>query len=297
MSTSTSEGAKALSQPFTLPCGRTMPNRLVKAPMEEMMGSFGGGLPNEKLLKIYKHWSNGGWGIIITGNIAIDSSHLGTPFDITLPSTNLLKDDKTIQSFKSYAQTIKGGDAKSSPLAIVQLVHAGRQSMRGSKRFPWQPTLAPSSIPMSTSKGIVGKLIDYAIWNTPKEMSKEEIKQLIERFVEGSVLCHQAGFDGVELHASHGYQIAAFLSPRTNVRKDEYGGNARNRARLLLEIIDGVRQRVPKSFAVGVKLNSSDYVQGGLTEEDALMNVKWLAEHGGVDFVEISGGNYENPCE
>ena len=214
MSATTSEGAKALSQPFTLPCGRTMPNRLVKAPMEEMMGSFGGGLPNEKLLKIYKHWSNGGWGIIITGNIAIDSSHLGTPFDITLPSTNLLKDDKTIQSFKSYAQTIKGGDAKSSPLAIVQLVHAGRQSMRGSKRFPWQPTLAPSSIPMSTSKGIVGKLIDYAIWNTPKEMSKEEIKQLIERFVEGSVLCHQAGFDGVELHASHGYQIAAFLSPR-----------------------------------------------------------------------------------
>ena len=79
------------------------------------------------------------------------------------------------------------------------------------KRSLWQPALAPSSIPMSTSKGITGKLIDYALWNTPKEMTKQEVKQLIDRFVEGSVLSYQSGFDGVEIHASHGYQIAAFF--------------------------------------------------------------------------------------
>jgi 2,4-dienoyl-CoA reductase-like NADH-dependent reductase (Old Yellow Enzyme family) len=168
--------------------------------------------------------------------------------------------------------------------------------MRGSGRRPWKPALAPSAVAMtpSSSLGIVGKALDYALWGTPSAMTKKEIDHLILQFASAAELCSKTGFDGVELHASHGYQLAAFLSPKTNTRTDEYGKDGRGRARLLLEVVDAVRKKVPKDFIVGVKLNSSDYVQGGLTEEDALLNVQWLAENGGVDFVEISGGNYEN---
>lgn len=150
---------------------------------------------------------------------------------------------------------------------------------------------------MTTSTSIVGRAIDFLLWNTPKAMTKKQIAWLIDTFANAAMLCHKAGFDGVEIHASHGYQIAAFLSPRTNTRTDEYGGSSENRARLLLDVINAVRGRVPSDFVVGVKLNSSDYVEGGLTEDDALRNVEMLAESGRVDFVEISGGNYENPCE
>jgi 2,4-dienoyl-CoA reductase-like NADH-dependent reductase (Old Yellow Enzyme family) len=171
--------------------------------------------------------------------------------------------------------------------------------MRGSGRAPWKPALAPSAVPMtpSSSTGIIGKAVDYLLWGTPCEMTKQQIGHLIEQFAAAAELCSKTGFDGIELHASHGYQLAAFLSPKTNLRTDEYGGDGRGRARLLLETVDAVRKRVPKVFIVGVKLNSSDYVQGGLTEKDALLNVQWLAENGGVDFIEISGGNYENAGE
>jgi len=152
--------------------------------------------------------------------------------------------------------------------------------------------MAPSS-----STGLIGKAVDYLLWGTPAEMTKKQISHLIEQFAAAAELCSKTGFDGIELHASHGYQLAAFLSPKTNQRTDEYGRDGRARARLLLETVDAVRKRVPKDFIVGVKLNSSDYVQGGLTENDALLNVQWLAENGGADFVEISGGNYENAGE
>lgn len=278
-------------------------DRGLQAPMEEMMGHFGGSAPTERILRLYRHWAKSQWGIIITGNVCVDSTHLGLPFDMALPEPPFLKNEDLVKRFKAYAKVCKGIDGESStstgnkPLAIVQLVHAGRQSLRGSGRAPWKPSLAPSSIPMKTAKdlGVVGKPLDWLLWGVPSAMTVDQIHWLIQRFADASQLMAAAGFDGVELHASHGYQLAAFLSPRTNTRTDAYGGSSRNRARLLLEMVEAVRAKVPRDFAVGVKLNSSDYIQGGLTEEDALENVKWLAETGMCDFVEVSGGNYENP--
>jgi 2,4-dienoyl-CoA reductase-like NADH-dependent reductase (Old Yellow Enzyme family) len=238
----------------------------------------------------------------IAGNVAIDASHLGTPFDITLPEPPY-SSEKVLTSFHAYAKATKGSDSSPPvqvpPLVVVQLVHAGRQSMRGSGRAPWKPALAPSAVSMtpSSSLGFAGKVLDYILWGAPAAMTKEQISHLIEQFASAAELCSKAGFDGVELHASHGYQLAAFLSPRTNLRTDEYGQSGKGRARLLLEVVDAVRKRVPPDFIVGVKLNSCDYVQGGLTEDDALLNVQWLAESNSVDFVEISGGNYENAGE
>ncbi len=192
---------------------------------------------------------------------------------------------------KRYADACTGRDQPDvvnpakRPLAVVQLVHAGRQSMRGSGRKITEPALAPSAVPMSTMGGLgpIGKFIDHLMWGSVAAMTTDQVEQLRDRFVQAALICAEAGFDGVELHGSHGYQIAAFLSPRTNFRTDKYGGSAENRARLMLEIVDALRKQVKDDFIIGVKLNSSDYVQGGLTEEDALQNVKWLAETGDVD--------------
>ncbi|PWY98479.1 FMN-linked oxidoreductase [Testicularia cyperi] len=292
--------AELIAQPLRFAGGKVAPNRLSKAPLEETLAKAGGGPPNHAHFELYRAWARGGWGMIITGNVAIDPTHLGSPFDVVIPN-----EPKALAEFKhamkTYARAVTGRDQNlpesQRPLGVVQIVHAGRQSMRGSGRGLTAPSLAPSAVPMQSmgSLGPLGKLIDHAMWGPVSAMTLDQIEWLKNRFVTAAQIVAEAGFDGVEIHGSHGYQLAAFLSPRTNLRTDQYGGSAENRARLLMEIIDAVRQKVPHDFLVGVKLNSSDYVQGGLSEDDALQNVKWLAEHGGVDFVEISGGNYENP--
>ncbi|TKY87278.1 hypothetical protein EX895_003955 [Sporisorium graminicola] len=301
-STGKTSEAELIARPLEFKGGKVAPNRLAKAPLEETLARAGGGPPNFAHFELYRAWARGGWGLIITGNVAIDPTHLGTPWDVVIPN-----DEKHLEFFKTamkrYADACTGRDQpdlvdpKARPLAVVQLVHAGRQSMRGSGRGITAPSLAPSTVPMSTmgSFGPIGKAVDHLMWGPVAALTLEQVHQLRDRFVKAALICAEAGFDGVEIHGSHGYQIAAFLSPKTNLRTDAYGGSAENRARLLLEIVEGVRKQVSNDFLVGVKLNSSDYVQGGLTEDDALLNIKWLAETGSVDFVEISGGNYENP--
>lgn len=292
---SPSQGANLLASSVKLPCGRSVPNRLVKAPMAELQGPLGGGPLGDKELSIYREWAKGGWGMIITGNIAIDETHLGTPWDVSFKRSVSSHD---MQQFKKYASACKRAET-GGPLAVVQLVHAGRQSVRGSGRSVLAPALAPSAIPMATAKGAlpgpIATAFDWLVWGPVRTMTTAEVQELIKRFVDAALISQEVGFDGVELHGSHGYSLAAFLSPKTNQRTDRYGGSARNRFRIVEEIIRGIRGRVPEDFIVGIKLNSADYVLGGLTEDDALLNVEWLAEMGGCDFVEISGGNYENP--
>lgn len=297
-----SQNAQLLASPVELPCGRTVPNRLVKAAMVELQAPFGGGALGDHELNLYKDWAQGGYGMIMTGNIAVDESHLGTPWDVNIKRQ---VSSQQMEQFKKYARVCKDGKAPSSsdssarPLAVVQLVHAGRQSGRGFGRSPLKPALAPSSVPMATAKGALpGPLataFDWALWGPCQAMTTEQVREHVQRFVDSAELAYQAGFDGVELHGSHGYSLASFLSPKTNQRTDEYGGSARKRFRIIEEIISEIRQRVPRDFVIGIKLNSADYVHGGLTEDDALQNVQWLAEMGTCDFVEISGGNYENP--
>src|ERR1700722_12901854 len=105
----------------------------------------------------------------------------------------------------------------------------------------------------------------------------------------------RAGFDGVEVHAAHGYLISQFLSPLVNQRGDEWGGSLENRARLLLDVVRAIREAVSSSFAVAVKLNSADFQRGGFDAEDAARVIAML-EPLGVDLVELSGGSYESPA-
>ena len=104
----------------------------------------------------------------------------------------------------------------------------------------------------------------------------------------------EAGFDGVQIHSAHGYLLSEFLSPNANRRNDRYGGELRNRARVLLNVLKTVREAVGPEFPVAVKLNSADFQKGGFAFEDSLQVAQWL-EEGGIDLIEISGGTYEQP--
>ena len=294
-----SHDAATLAEPLELPCGAVMRNRLVKAPLEEMLSHVLGGPPTPELLRLYSTWAEGGWGMIITGNINVDERYLGLPFDVVCPPPEATeRRAHYAPKFAEFARAIKGGDSgKPGALAVAQLVHCGRQTMRGMGRLPWSKSQAPSALPLRPSEALggVGTVLDAAMFGTPQAMSVETVHEVVARFVSAAQFCARNGFDGVELHAAHGYLLSTFLSPEANQRTDAYGGDAVRRFRIVREIIEGVRAAVPASFIVGIKLNSGDYVRGGLTEEDALQNVAWLAEMRMVDFVEVSGGNYENP--
>ncbi|GAA5873899.1 hypothetical protein JCM8547_008635 [Rhodosporidiobolus lusitaniae] len=300
------EQIAVLATPAALPCGLVLPNRLVKAAMEEGLGTLDG-KPTELNEALYEVWRAGEWGMLITGNVQVDPRHLGSPVDSVVPSTSSSSDlsyslrDSTWASWARAAGASSPSSSSTSPrpILIMQLNHPGRQSLRlfHGRSFS-TPSLAPSSVPLSPSSNpYIGRILGKALWGIPKEMSREDIEEVVEGFVRGAKMVKESGWDGVQLHASHGYLLAQFMSPKVNLRNDEYGGSARKRLTLLSRIIDAIRAELPQKsgFCLGVKLNSSDYVKGGLTEQDALDNIKWIAEHGGVDFIEISGGSYESP--
>jgi 2,4-dienoyl-CoA reductase-like NADH-dependent reductase (Old Yellow Enzyme family) len=160
----------------------------------------------------------------------------------------------------------------------VQISHAGRQTNMFNKRHP----LAPSPV----------RLNKLGLFGTPKAMTDEDINEVVSGFVRTAFLSQKAGFTGVQIHSAHGYLLSQFLSPITNQRKDQYGGTLENRSRLLLQIVKEVRKKVGPSFPISVKLNSSDFQKGGLTEEESIEVVKSL-DKAGIDLLEISGGTYE----
>lgn len=131
------------------------------------------------------------------------------------------------------------------------------------------------------------------IFGTPREMTEQEIKETVGQFASTARLAAEAGFAGVELHAAHGYLLAQFLSAKTNQRSDEYGGSPAARAKIVVEVIQAVRAVVPRDFIVGIKLNSVDH-QSATTLADGLTQLKLITD-AGIDFLEVSGGTYEDP--
>ena len=166
-------------------------------------------------------------------------------------------------------------------LLIMQINHAGKQSPAVVNKTP----LAPSAVPLVGMDGFI---------NPPRELSADEINGLIQQFVQTAKIAEQAGFSGVQIHAAHGYLISQFLSPHHNRRQDQWGGSLENRMRFLLETYTAIRAAVGKDFLVGVKLNSADFQKGGFDESESVQVVQKLSEMG-IDFIEVSGGNYESP--
>jgi 2,4-dienoyl-CoA reductase-like NADH-dependent reductase (Old Yellow Enzyme family) len=126
-------------------------------------------------------------------------------------------------------------------------------------------------------------------------MTASDIEELQHRFVRTALLAEAAGFNGVQIHAAHGYLLSQFLSPITNKRQDQWGGSIENRARLLIAIVNAIRVAVSPQFAVAVKLNSADFQRGGFSPDEAKQVVGMLNTQR-VDLVELSGGSYEAPA-
>jgi len=259
--------------PLTLPNGTTLPNRLAKAAMEENMAACGH-LPGDNVFKLYKTWSSGGTGLLITGNVMVDHRAMTGPGGIALEA------DTPLAPFKEWT---KAGTQNGTRM-WMQINHPGRQvyAAMGGK------VLSPSNIALDMGK-------HSKLFAQPSPMSEDDIQDLIQRFAVTATRAVEAGFNGVQIHAAHGYLLSQFLSPLTNLRTDQWGGSLDNRARLLYEVVKAVKHALPSEAAVAVKLNSADFQRGGFDAEDALAVVNAL-EDLGVDLVELSGGSYESPA-
>lgn len=262
-----------LFDPLVLPSGSTLANRIAKAAMEENMADADHA-PSERLLRLYQAWAEGGAGLLISGNVMVDSRAM------TGPGGVVLEDDAQLARFERWARV---GRAKGAQFWL-QINHPGRQMQVNLG----QPTWAPSAVALE-----LGNLSKR--FATPLAMTEPMIAEVIRRFAHTAQLAERVGFNGVQIHAAHGYLLSQFLSPLSNQRSDQWGGTLENRARLLLEIVKAVRAVVSPGFAVAVKLNSADFQRGGFSAEDAQQVVR-LLDGLGVDLVELSGGSYEAPA-
>ncbi|MDE1140501.1 MAG: NADH:flavin oxidoreductase/NADH oxidase family protein [Paraburkholderia tropica] len=259
--------------PLSLPNGSVIPNRIAKAAMEENMADAHHA-PSAQLMRLYEAWAEGGAGLLITGNVMVDSRAM------TGPGGVVLENDRHLDAFRQWARIGRSHGAQ----CWLQINHPGRQ-MRANLG---QPTWAPSAVPLA-----LGSMSKH--FATPHAMTQAVIEDVIERFARTAQLAERAGFTGVEIHAAHGYLLSQFLSPLSNRRTDRWGGSLANRARLLLDVVKAVRAVVSPQFAVAVKLNSADFQRGGFSADDARGVVQWLNELD-VDLVELSGGSYEAPA-
>ena len=268
-----SETTKTLTSPLMLPCGVTVPNRICKAAMTEGLATPQG-LPSPQLNRLYGLWSDGGAGILLSGNIQVDKDHLERPGNVIVDSA---PNNEMQAALASWAEA----GTRNGNHFWAQISHAGRQTQTNVNKQP----KAPSAVTVGLPGGQFGK---------PVALTESEIVDLVDRFGICAKACQEAGFTGVQVHSAHGYLLSQFLSPRTNLRDDRYGGSLENRARMLLEVVEAIRSAVGPSFPIAVKLNSADFQKGGFEFADSIQVAKWL-EAASVDLIEISGGTYEQP--
>ena len=258
-----------IQQSLNLPCGATLPNRLCKAAMTE-------GLADEHLRAtarhetLYRRWSEGGAGLLLTGNVQIDHRVLERPGNVACDGNGGL------DRLRAWA---RAGTVAGNHL-WMQISHAGRQS----PRYVTTQPLAPSAVQLDL----------FGNYARPRALREDEILDLIQRFARVAATARETGFTGVQVHSAHGYLLSSFLSPITNRRTDAWGGSLQNRARMLIETLRAVRKSVGADFPLAVKLNSDDFRKGGFSHEECLQVVQMLNDET-VDLLEISGGTYEQP--
>lgn len=257
--------------PITLKNGTTIKNRFMKAALSETMGDSNY-RPMPDLISLYRAWANGGTGLLITGNVMVDANARGEYGNI------VIEDSKDLDILKQWAEA---GTSNGSKI-FMQLNHPGKQSPKTLSKRP----VAPSAIPMAGPNSFA--------FNNPRSLTKTEIKTIVQKFINAATVAKEAGFSGIEIHAAHGYLLSQFLSPHDNQRVDEYGGSLENRMRILVEIYTGIREKLGKEFPIALKINSSDFRDGGFSESDSLKVIQKMDQLG-IDLIEISGGNYEKP--
>ncbi|KAI1017245.1 hypothetical protein LB505_001945 [Fusarium chuoi] len=266
------------------PSGRVAKNRFLKSPMAESLASWDPdivtkrGIPTDELIELYRRWGEGknNFGIVVTGNVDIDLTSVGGAASPGIPVDAPFEGER-FEKFKQLAAAAK----KDGSLFLAQVNHPGRQVP-----YKFNPVaISASDVQLDPKMGMT--------FGKPHTATKEEIAQIIEGFAHAAEYLEKAGFDGIELHAAHGYLLSQFLSRTTNKRTDEYGTQTvENRLRLISEIANAVKARVSSTFIVSAKLNSVEFQDGGVTADEARELCERL-EALGFDFVELSGGTYE----
>ena len=262
-----------ITDKLDLPCGVQIKNRICKGAMTE-------GLADEqnratsKHVNLYNRWSDGGAGILLTGNVQVDHRYLERPGNVVIEGQQT---NEQLSRLTAYAEA----GTKNNTHLWMQISHAGRQTPASVAETP----VAPSEVQLQMPGAQFGK---------PRSLSDEEILDIIQKFAHTASVAKETGFTGVQIHGAHGYLISEFLSPDINKRDDNWGGSLEKRSKFLLEIVRSVRKSVGDSFPVSLKLNSADFQKGGFTHEDAIQVTSWLNEEG-LDLLEISGGTYEQP--
>ncbi len=243
--------------------GMTLKNRLVRSATWEGMCTADG-RPTDKLIKCYRNLAKGGVGLIISGYTFV------RPDGKQAPGKMGIHTDEFAPEMRSLTKAVHDEGGK----ICIQLVHCGGQTDSATAgRRP----LAPSSVNVNQFP------------ETPAELTKDEIREIITAFKEGARRAKAWGFDALQLHGAHGYLINQFLSPLTNRRTDEYGGSIENRSRFLFEVYRQIREEVGPGYPVLIKLNAADNLTGGLGSDDAIYVAKKLSEEG-IDAIEVSAG-------
>jgi 2,4-dienoyl-CoA reductase-like NADH-dependent reductase (Old Yellow Enzyme family) len=242
--------------------GLTLPNRFVRSATWEGMANEDGSCTPE-LIELMVQLAHGGIGLIITGHTYVSPEGQAGPRQM-----GVYRDGLAAGLTDMTAAVHEAGGR-----IVMQLAHAGGLADRELTR---REALGPSVMTQ-----------DAAPLN--REMTREDIRQVVEAFGEGAARAERAGLDGVQIHAAHGYLLSEFLSPFYNKRTDAYGGSLENRARIVLEVLQSIKGRVGASFPVMIKLNAQDFVEGGLSADDAI-KVASLIEASGIDAIELSGG-------
>ncbi len=255
-----------LQTSFPLPCGMTIPNRIVKSAMSEN-DADAGGRPSDRIIKLYETWGKSGAGILISGNVMMSKNALGEPHNV------IVEDEKFLEALKQWADAAQ----KNGSHLWMQINHPGRQAPKFNKEV-----VSPSDV----------QLPMLNMFDQPRPLEEAEIWEIIEGFGQTALVAKKAGWKGVQIHGAHGYLVSQFLSTRTNLRADQWGGSIENRARFAIEIYKNMRSKVGSNFPIGIKINSADFQRGAFTEEESLQVIKMLADQG-MDLIEVSGGTYE----
>jgi len=245
--------------------GMKIKNRFVRSATHEAMAEFDGTV-KEQLLGCMAQLALGEVGLIITGHAHVTREGQAGPRQMGIYS------DAMIDSLKRVTLAVH----ESGGLVAVQLAHAG---IRGIGKDNYAP-LGPSDV---FKKGV----------KKASAMTIDDIKRTVKAFGDAAQRSVKSGFDAIQIHAAHGYLLSQFLSPCYNERDDAYGGTLENRAKFLVQVYEEIRQRVGKSFPVMVKVNSEDFLEGGITVEE-IIKVSHMLEDRGIDAIEMSGGTFDS---
>ena len=245
-------------------------NRIARSATFDGMGNAEGE-PTERHARLYNELAEGGVGLIVTSAAMVERFKLRLPEGQDIAYPTFMDRDQLVEPWKPI---VAGAKSRGATMAM-QIVHPGRQE--DPRLRLGEPPLAPSPVEIKGS-GVV-----------PREMTVQEVREMVEKFAQACRRVKEAGFDAVQLHGGHGYMISNFISPYTNQRTDEYGGDTARRARFIVDIVSRARELVGEDYPIMIKMNCDDFVPGGLVRDEAV-RVASLIEDGGIDCIEVTAG-------